>query len=87
MAWVRFSALSWTHDSAGFFYSRYPEPPAGKVLEAALSGQAVYYHRIGTPHHELSDGTTRMPPPMPTNDASTPAMNDPAAASGSRRTW
>ena len=52
LAWVRFSALSWTHDSAGFFYSRYPEPPAGKVLEAALSGQAVYYHRIGTPQSE-----------------------------------
>jgi prolyl oligopeptidase len=49
VAWVRFSALSWTHDSKGFFYSRYPEPPAGKALEAALSGQAVYYHRVGTP--------------------------------------
>ncbi len=49
LEWVRFSELSWTHDSAGFFYSRYPEPPAGKVLEAALSGQAIYYHRVGTP--------------------------------------
>ncbi len=47
--WVRFSELSWTHDSQGFFYSRYPAPPPGKVLEAALSGQAVYYHRLGTP--------------------------------------
>ena len=46
--WVRFSDLSWTHDSRGFFYSRYPEPPAHKVLEAALSGQAIYYHRMGT---------------------------------------
>jgi prolyl oligopeptidase len=52
IAWVRFSELSWTHDSAGFFYSRYPEPPAGKVLEAALSGQAVYYHRVGTAQSE-----------------------------------
>ena len=33
----------------GFFYSRYPEPPKNKVLEAALSGQALYYHRVGTP--------------------------------------
>jgi prolyl oligopeptidase len=47
--WVRFSNLSWTEDSKGFFYSRYPEPPRGKVLEAALSGQALYYHRVGTP--------------------------------------
>ena len=48
VAWVRFSELAWTHDSQGFFYSRYPEPPKHKVLEAVLSGQAVYYHRLGT---------------------------------------
>ena len=47
--WMRFSDISWTKDSKGFFYSRYPEPPKGKVLEAALSGQTIYYHRIGTP--------------------------------------
>jgi len=47
--WVRFSDLSWTRDSRGFFYSRYPEPPSHKVLEAALAGQAIYYHRVGTP--------------------------------------
>jgi prolyl oligopeptidase len=47
--WMRFSNLSWTKDSHGFFYSRYPEPPTNKVMEAALSGQAVYYHRVGTP--------------------------------------
>ena len=52
VAWVRFSELSWTHDSKGFFYSRYPEPPKHKVLEAALSGQAVYYHRLGTPQSD-----------------------------------
>jgi prolyl oligopeptidase len=46
--WMRFSNLSWTKDSKGFFYSRYPEPPKNKVLEAALSGHAVYYHRVGT---------------------------------------
>ena len=50
--WMRFSGLSWTKDSKGFFYSRYPEPPKNKVLEAALSGQALYYHRIGTPQSD-----------------------------------
>jgi prolyl oligopeptidase len=50
--WMRFSGLSWTKDGKGFFYSRFPEPPKGKVLEAALSGHAVYYHRVGTPQAE-----------------------------------
>ena len=46
--WVRFSNISWTRDGRGFFYSRYPEPPLGKSLSAALTGHAVYYHRTGT---------------------------------------
>ena len=50
--WMRFSEISWTRDSRGFFYARYPEPPQNKVLEAALSGQAVYYHRVGTPQKD-----------------------------------
>jgi prolyl oligopeptidase len=50
--WMRFSGFAWTKDGKGFFYSRYPEPPAGKVLEAALAGQMLYYHRIGTPQDD-----------------------------------
>ncbi len=46
--WVRFSGLSWTRDGRGFFYSRYPDPPQGMSLSAALSGHAVYYHVLGT---------------------------------------
>ena len=48
LRWVRFSGLSWTRDGRGFFYSRYPEPPQGKALSAALSGHAVYYHTVGS---------------------------------------
>jgi len=50
--WMRFSGISWTNDNKGFFYSRYPEPPKGKVLEAALSGQALYYHQVRTPQSQ-----------------------------------
>ena len=50
--WMRFSGISWTKDAKGFFYSRYPEPPKGKVLEAALSGHTLYYHRVGTPQSQ-----------------------------------
>jgi prolyl oligopeptidase len=50
--WVRFSGLSWTKDGRGFFYSRYPEPPQGKALSAALSGHEVFYHAVGTPQEQ-----------------------------------
>ena len=46
--WVKFSGVSWTRDGKGFFYSRYPKPPAGKELEARLENHALYYHRLGT---------------------------------------
>jgi prolyl oligopeptidase len=62
--WMRFSDISWTKDSKGFFYSRYPEPPKGKVLEAALSGQALYYHRVGAPQSE--DRLVYSRPDLPT---------------------
>jgi prolyl oligopeptidase len=62
--WMRFSSIAWTRDAKGFFYSRYPEPPKGKVLEAALSGQALYYHRVGTPQSQ--DRLIYARPDMPT---------------------
>ncbi|MEO6212842.1 MAG: prolyl oligopeptidase family serine peptidase [Vicinamibacterales bacterium] len=52
--WMRFSGLSWTRDAKGFFYSRYPEPPKGQAMAAALSGHALYYHRVGTPQSDDS---------------------------------
>ena len=50
--WMRFSDISWTNDNKGFYYSRYPAPPKGKALQAALSGQAIYYHLAGTPQSQ-----------------------------------
>ncbi len=47
--WVKFSSLSWTKDGKGFFYGRYPEPPAGKALEVAVRDKRIYYHALGTP--------------------------------------
>jgi len=49
LKWIKFSSAAWTHDGAGFFYSRYPEPAAG--ADALLEGnhnQKVYYHKLGT---------------------------------------
>ena len=50
--WFRFSGISWTKDSKGFFYSRFPEPPKGQELQAALEHQKLYYHRVGTPQSQ-----------------------------------
>ena len=47
--WAKFSGVMWTEDGRGFFYERYPEPPPGKSLEAALRDHKVYYHALGTP--------------------------------------
>jgi prolyl oligopeptidase len=46
--WVKFSSIAWTKDGKGFFYGRYPEPPAGKTLEAAVKDKKIYYHLLGT---------------------------------------
>ncbi|XP_016546458.2 prolyl endopeptidase isoform X1 [Capsicum annuum] len=53
LLWVKFSDASWTHDSKGFFYSRYPTPKDGESLDAGTETHSnlhheVYYHRLGT---------------------------------------
>ena len=49
LKWVKFSGASWTHDSQGFFYSRYDEPKEGAAYKGANYYHKLYYHRIGTP--------------------------------------
>ena len=46
--WVKFSGISWTKDGKGFFYSRYPAPPAGQAISDQVKNQALYYHQVGT---------------------------------------
>ncbi|CAN4094051.1 unnamed protein product [Withania somnifera] len=53
LSWVKFSNISWTCDSKGFFYSRYPAPKNAENLDAgretnANLHQQVYYHSLGT---------------------------------------
>ncbi|HUP91334.1 MAG TPA: prolyl oligopeptidase family serine peptidase [Solimonas sp.] len=47
---IKFSSIAWTHDNKGFFYSRYPDPPAGAEAKTFddLANQKLYYHRLGT---------------------------------------
>ncbi|MEJ2217146.1 MAG: prolyl oligopeptidase family serine peptidase [Gemmatimonadota bacterium] len=46
--WVKYSGISWTKDGKGFFYTRFPTPPADQVLTAAALNGKIYYHTVGT---------------------------------------
>src|SRR5262249_30283945 len=54
LRWVKFSYASWTRDSRGLFYSRFPEPAGGASSTAANYDHKLYFHRIGTPQSEDS---------------------------------
>lgn len=45
--WSKFSSAAWTHDDAGFFYGRYPEPPADAAYDAPNLDMELRYHRLG----------------------------------------
>ncbi|WJX09143.1 prolyl oligopeptidase [Trifolium repens] len=56
LSWVKFSSISWTHDTKGFFYTRYPAPTIkkdGELVDAGTETDAnlyheLYYHFLGT---------------------------------------
>jgi prolyl oligopeptidase len=52
LKWVKFSGASWTHDGAGFFYSRYDEPKESEKLKSVNYFQKLYFHKLGTPQSE-----------------------------------
>ncbi len=47
--WTKDGGPAWTVDGKGFYYSRYAEPPADKVLTVAALDQKVYFHKLGDP--------------------------------------
>ncbi|HWH23160.1 MAG TPA: prolyl oligopeptidase family serine peptidase [Allosphingosinicella sp.] len=50
--WVKFSDLDWAKDGSGFYYSRFAEPKAGQQFQSLNEGQAVYFHKVGTPQSQ-----------------------------------
>ncbi|GMH04651.1 hypothetical protein Nepgr_006491 [Nepenthes gracilis] len=57
LSWVKFSAITWTHDNKGFFYNRYPAPKEGNASNAGTEthqnlNQELYYHFLGTAQSE-----------------------------------
>ncbi len=49
LEWSKFSGASWSHDSLGFYYSRYDAPAGGAELKGANYFQKLCYHRLGEP--------------------------------------
>ncbi|MFA5968241.1 MAG: prolyl oligopeptidase family serine peptidase [Sphingomonas sp.] len=45
--WVKFSGLAWAKDGSGFFYSRFPAPPADAKFQSTNENQSVYFHKLG----------------------------------------
>ncbi|TDR43130.1 prolyl oligopeptidase [Tahibacter aquaticus] len=52
LKWVKFSAVDWSRDGKGFWYSRYDEPQGENVLKAKNEYQKLYFHKRGTPQSE-----------------------------------
>jgi len=52
LKWVKFSALSWTKDGKGFFYSRFDEPKKEAQFQSLNLNQKLMFHKLGTPQSE-----------------------------------
>jgi prolyl oligopeptidase len=48
--WVKVSRVAW--HGKGFYYSRYPSPPAGQEKASINEDHRIYFHRIGTRQSE-----------------------------------
>ena len=47
LQWLKFTGLSWNKEGTGFYYARYPEPPAGEKFQSTNLNKAVYFHKLG----------------------------------------
>ncbi|MCH1498108.1 MAG: prolyl oligopeptidase family serine peptidase [Akkermansiaceae bacterium] len=52
LKWSKFSGASWSKDSKGFYYGRFPKPKDGDEMIAKNIHKKIYYHEIGTPQDE-----------------------------------
>ncbi|WP_109808694.1 prolyl oligopeptidase family serine peptidase [Sphingosinithalassobacter portus] len=51
--WAKYAiGGDWAKDGSGFFYARYPEPPAGETYQALTENHRVYFHKLGTDQSE-----------------------------------
>ena len=50
--WIKFSGVSWSADSSGFYYGRYDKPAEGGKFQSLNKNMKVFYHKVGTPQSE-----------------------------------
>ncbi len=48
ITWGKFASVAWTHDDAGFFYGRFPEPELDAAYDAPNRDMELRYHLLGT---------------------------------------
>ena len=48
LLWSKFSGATWSKDSNGFYYGRFPTPKDGEEMTAQNTHKKIYYHTIGT---------------------------------------
>jgi len=51
LKWCKFTNITWKHDSAGFFYNRFPDPNTVPP-EDQSNYNRVYWHKLGTPQSQ-----------------------------------
>jgi prolyl oligopeptidase len=47
--WNKEGGMAWAPGDNGFYYARYPEPPAAKLLTVSAVDEKIYFHALGTP--------------------------------------
>ena len=49
LKWLKYGGgVAWAKDGSGFYYSRYPAPPAKATYQSSTLNQRVYFHKLGT---------------------------------------
>ncbi|KAL6504797.1 hypothetical protein OROHE_023555 [Orobanche hederae] len=81
VSWVKFSRISWTHDSKGFFYSRYPSPQGDGESDAGTETNVnlhheLYYHFLGNTNSQSEDILCWSDPQNPTHTRSASVTDD-----------
>ena len=52
LVWSKFSGATWSKDSKGFYYGRFPTPKKGEEMMAQNTHKKIYFHKVGTPQRK-----------------------------------